>query len=159
MRIALTVALVGIGILVMNLPGLLRGRHGSKLPLSSPWSFADSSGPAPGTPPPDSVAVVQALRRVMDPELHLNVVDMGLLDTVRVDTDGNVLVVLVLTTPECPYSTEIGRDAMTEVRRLPGARRVQVRLEPDADWSPERLTEEGKQRFRELFGDSTGAGR
>jgi len=159
LRIVLTVVLVGIGVLVMNLPGLLGRRHRPKLSLAPRWYFTDSTGPAPGSPPPDSVVVVEALSRTMDPELHLSVVDMGLLDTVRVDTSGNVRVVLILTTPECPYYAAIGADALAEVRRLPGARRVQVRLEPNADWSPERLTEEGKRRFRELFGDGTRTGR
>jgi metal-sulfur cluster biosynthetic enzyme len=95
----------------------------------------------------------------MDPELDLSIVDMGLLDSLSVDSAGNVRVVLLLTTPECPYSTVIGRQVVAEIRRLDGARRIQVRLEPNGEWEPERLTEEGRRRFRELFGDGTGTGR
>ena len=158
-RIVATAVLLALGVLVMNLPALFRRGRGAGPNLGVKWFFADSAAPAAGAPAPESTAVVAALRRVMDPELDLSIVDMGLLDSLSVDTAGNVRVVLLLTTPECPYSTVIGRQVVAEVRRLGGARRIQVRLEPNAEWGPERLTEEGRQKFRELFGDGTSTGR
>ena len=156
-RIVATAVLLALGVLVMNLPALFRRGRGAGPNLGVKWFFADSAAPAAGAP--ESTAVVAALRRVMDPELDLSIVDMGLLDSLSVDTAGNVRIVLLLTTPKCPYSTVIGRQVVAEVRRLGGARRIQVRLEPNAEWGPERLTEEGRQKFRELFGDGTSTGR
>ena len=158
-RIVATAVLLALGVLVMNLPALFRRGRGAGPSLGVKWVFADSAAPAAGAPAPESTAVVAALRQVMDPELDLSIVDMGLVDSLSVDTAGNVRIVLLLTTPECPYYTAIGRQAVVEVRRLDGARRIHVRLEPNAEWEPERLTEEGRQRFRELFGDGTGTGR
>jgi metal-sulfur cluster biosynthetic enzyme len=158
-RIVATVVLLSLGVLVMNLPALFRRGRGAGPNLGVKWFFADSAAPAAEAPAPESAAVVAALQRVMDPELDLSIVDMGLLDSLSVDSAGNVRVVLLLTTPECPYSTVIGRQVVAEIRRLDGARRIQVRLEPNGEWEPERLTEEGRRRFRELFGDGTGTGR
>ena len=158
-RIVATAVMLALGVLVMNLPALFRRGRGAEPNLGVKWIFADSAAPTAGEPAPESTAVVAALRRVMDPELDLSIVDMGLLDSLSVDQTGNVRIVLLLTTPECPYTTVIGRQVVAEVRRLGGARRIQVRLEPNAEWEPERLTEEGRQRFRELFGDGTGTGR
>lgn len=159
LRLALTVVLVGVGVVVVNLPALRQRGRGLELTGSLDWVFTDSAAPAAGARAPESAAVVAALGRVMDPELNLSVVDMGLVDSVSIDSSGNVRVVLLLTTPECPYYTVIGRRALAEVRGLSGAGRVRVRLEPNSEWGPERLTEAGRKRFRELFGDGTRTGR
>jgi metal-sulfur cluster biosynthetic enzyme len=150
LRIVATVVLVGVGILVMNLPALLR--HGRLSTGAARWDFQDSAGPAAGVQPPDSAAVVTALAQVIDPELRLSVVELGLLDSLAVDSVGNVRVVLLLTTPECPYFAGIGSDAVSALRRLDGVRRAQVRLRPDAGWDPSQMTEEAKRRYREAFG-------
>jgi metal-sulfur cluster biosynthetic enzyme len=155
-RIIATAALVGAGVLLMLGPSLLRrGRQG--LPdLTAGFSYSDSAEPAVRAAAPESTEVVAALGRVIDPEIDLSVIDLGLLESLRVDMSGNVRVVLALTTPECPLYALIGRDALAELRRLPGARRATVRLEPDAAWDPSRMTEEGRRKYREAFGDSAG---
>lgn len=159
LRVVATVVLVGVGVAVMNLPALL-GRGRARLPgVGDRFFHRDSAAPEPGAPPPESAEVVAALGRVNDPELSLSIVDLGLVDSVRVDAAGNVRVVLILTTPECPFIAAIGRQALGELRKLPGGRRVEVRLDPTAGWDPSRLTDEGKRRFREMFGDGTDTGR
>jgi metal-sulfur cluster biosynthetic enzyme len=151
-RLVATVALVGVGVLVLIAPSLFRRRQPE---LTGRLCFADSVGPQPGAAVPESTEIAAALGRVADPELDLSIVDLGLVESLRVDSSGNIRVVLGLTTPECPLYATIGRDALEELRKLPGARRVSVRMELVAAWDPSRLSDQGKKRYREAFGDST----
>jgi metal-sulfur cluster biosynthetic enzyme len=155
LRVVATVVLVGAGVVVMNLPALVgRGRApGAGL------VHRDSAGPQPGAEPPESTEVVRALGNVTDPEINMSIVDLGLLDSLAVDSAGNVRVVLALTTPACPFAAGIGRRALAELRRLPGARLVEVRLDPNAGWDPSRLTDNGRRRYRERFGGAADSGR
>jgi metal-sulfur cluster biosynthetic enzyme len=79
-----------------------------------------------------------ALRRVKDPELNLNIVDLGLVydldvagDLVRVD--------MSLTSPACPSGPDIMRDAEDQLRTVPGVREVEMNLVWSPPWTPERI--------------------
>ena len=79
-----------------------------------------------------------ALRRVKDPELNLNIVDLGLVYGIRVD--GNVVNVdMTLTSPGCPSGPEIMGEAEKEVRAIPEVGDVKVNLIWSPFWSPERI--------------------
>ncbi len=82
--------------------------------------MTDGSAPAPGIQ-----QVTDALRRVIDPELGVSVVDLGLIDDVEVD-GGHVLVTMSLTSPGCPISASMAEWARRAVRQLPGVRDVEV---------------------------------
>jgi metal-sulfur cluster biosynthetic enzyme len=151
-RIIATIALLALGIVIMVLPYLLRLR-GPALSLRSLNTVVDSVLSRPGTPRPDSTQVSAALARVMDPELDVSVVDLGLIERQEVDSLGNVEVVMFLTTPECPYQFQLAAVAVSELKSVPGIRRIEVRLDPSAEWRPERMSDEGRKRFRRLFGD------
>lgn len=102
------------------------------------------SAPAPATPsvPPASALtedVVKAtLRRVKDPELNLNIVDLGLVYAVTVD-GGLVTVDVTLTSPGCPSGPEILGTAEQQLRALPGVEDVVMNLVWDPMWSPDRM--------------------
>jgi len=159
LRAGVTLALVVVGLVLMNLPALLSRKHGTGLSMSARWSYVDSAPAVPGAPGPDSLALVQALARVPDPEIDLSIVDLGLLDSLAVDSSGNVRVVLVLTSPECPFHVRIARHSLEELKSVPGVRRINLRLDPRSEWDPSRLTEEGKRKFREVFGDPSDSAR
>lgn len=142
----------------MVLPYLLR-RRGPTLNLRSLNTFVDSVPARLGVPRPDSAQVSAALARVMDPELELSVIELGLVDTQEIDSAGNVKVVMLLTTPECPYQFQLAGVAVRELKTVPGIRRIEVRLDPSVEWSPDRLSEEGRKRFRRLFGDGRDTGK
>jgi metal-sulfur cluster biosynthetic enzyme len=105
----------------------------------------DPEPATPDTTPPaaDASAVTLdqvrlALRRVKDPELNLNIVDLGLVydldvagDLVRVD--------MSLTSPACPSGPDIMRDAEDQLRTLPGVRDVEMNLVWSPPWTPERI--------------------
>lgn len=78
------------------------------------------------------------LRRVKDPDLQLNIVDLGLVYGVRVD--GEVVNVdMTLTSPACPSGPEIMGDLETQVRTLPGVQDVRVNLVWAPFWTPDRI--------------------
>ena len=79
-----------------------------------------------------------ALRRVKDPELNLNIIDLGLVYAVRVD-GGDVMVDMSLTSPGCPSGPEIMTGAEEAVRAIDGVANVTVNLIWDPMWTPERI--------------------
>ncbi len=83
--------------------------------------------------------VDEALRQVIDPELGLDVVELGLV--YRVDIDGAIVSVdLTMTTPACPLGEHIVRDAEERLRAIEGVSRALVRLVWDPPWGPERMS-------------------
>lgn len=104
----------------------------------SPASAAASES---GEPPESSLTEDQvklALRRVKDPELNLNILDLGLVYGIRVD--GNAVAVdMTLTSPGCPSGNEIMTDAERELRALPGVGDVSVNLVWAPFWTPDRI--------------------
>ena len=79
-----------------------------------------------------------ALRRVKDPELNLNILDLGLVYDIRVD--GNAVSIdMTLTSPGCPSGPEIMTDAERHLKALPGVGEVSVNLVWSPFWSPERI--------------------
>jgi metal-sulfur cluster biosynthetic enzyme len=85
---------------------------------------------------PDHVKAV--LRRVKDPELNLNIVDLGLVYDVRVDGTA-VTVDMSLTSPGCPSGPEIMTEAEKEIRTMPGVSDATINLVWTPFWSPERI--------------------
>lgn len=111
----------------------------------------EAGQPEAPTPPPASadpsaqsagaltVDVVKAtLRRVKDPELNLNIVDLGLVYAVTV-SGGFVTVDVTLTSPGCPSGPEILTMAEQQIRALPGVEDVVMNLVWDPMWSPDRM--------------------
>ena len=82
--------------------------------------------------------VKMALRRVKDPELNLNIVDLGLIYSVRVD-GAKVNVDMSLTSPGCPSGPEIMTGAEEAVRSVPGVDDVQINLVWTPFWTPDRI--------------------
>jgi metal-sulfur cluster biosynthetic enzyme len=94
---------------------------------------------APGTAPVVTEDQVRmALRRVKDPELNLNIIDLGLVYAVHVD-GGAVMVDMSLTSPACPSGPEIMTAAEDAVRGIEGVTEVTLNLIWDPMWSPERI--------------------
>jgi ATP-binding protein involved in chromosome partitioning len=79
-------------------------------------------------PPPTATDVLDALRGVVDPELHDNVVDLGMVRSAVVDDDGVATVEIALTIAGCPMRTQLRQEVEARVRSLPGIRDVVVRM-------------------------------
>ena len=84
-------------------------------------------------------AVRKALRTVKDPELHLDLVVLGLVYDIEID-DANVQVRISLTTPMCPAAPQIVEDARAAVAAVEGVENAEVQLTFDPPWTPERIS-------------------
>ncbi len=83
--------------------------------------------------------VRKALRQVKDPELGLNIIDIGLVYDVTVSDEGAVHVKMTLTSPGCPAGPEIMGDAKQTVEALEGVTAVEVELVWEPYWTPEKM--------------------
>jgi FeS assembly SUF system protein len=86
-------------------------------------------------------ALIAALRRVFDPEIPVNVYDLGLVYRLDVDQAGRVAADLTLTAPGCPVADLVLRQAHAELLSVPGVSRVRTRLVWDPPWDPTRLSD------------------
>ena len=107
---------------------------------SRPADVASDAGDAEllDEPPPTVDQVKMALRRVKDPELNLNIIDLGLVYDIAVD-DRTVKVDVSLTSPACPSGPQLMGDTERAARAVPGVRDVVVNLVWSPLWSPERI--------------------
>ncbi len=85
-----------------------------------------------------------AMKQVEDPELGVNVVDLGLLYNVNKDDAGNVVLDMTLTSMGCPLTEKIIEDSRGALMPLDGVETVDVNWVWEPPWSPESMTEEGK---------------
>ncbi|MFN8108859.1 MAG: metal-sulfur cluster assembly factor [Thermoleophilia bacterium] len=85
-----------------------------------------------------------AMKHVEDPELGINVVDLGLLYEVRQDDEGNVVLDMTLTSMGCPLTEKILDDSRAAVSPLEGVTSVEINWVWDPPWSPASMTDEGR---------------
>ena len=95
--------------------------------------------------------VLEALKVVRDPEIPVNVVDLGLVYEVGVDDAGNVGIEMTLTSMGCPVQDLIQADAELAVMKVDGVNSVTVDFVWSPPWSPQKMTEDGKRQMR-MFG-------
>ena len=88
---------------------------------------------------PTAEAIRKAIRAVKDPELNLNIIDIGLVYDVEVDEAGDVRVQMTLTSPGCPAGAEIIGDVKRVVGDMEGVRAVEVELVWEPYWTPEKM--------------------
>ncbi|HLO04805.1 MAG TPA: metal-sulfur cluster assembly factor [Symbiobacteriaceae bacterium] len=86
----------------------------------------------------------EALKGVMDPELGINIVDLGLVYEIVIE-GGEVCVVMTLTTPGCPLSGSLPKAALNAVAVVPGVMGADVVLTFDPPWSPQKISPAGRQ--------------
>jgi metal-sulfur cluster biosynthetic enzyme len=84
-------------------------------------------------------AVRLALRKVKDPELNLNIIDLGLVYNITVDEGNKVIVDMSLTSPGCPAGPQIMHDVERTIQSMAGVGKVVVNLVWEPYWTPERI--------------------
>ncbi len=91
--------------------------------------------------------ILQALRVVNDPEVGVNVVDLGLIYAVEID-GANVRVVMTMTTPACPMHSYLTEEAQAAIRsQCDDVENVQVELVWEPPWSPQMISDAGKRQL------------
>ena len=88
---------------------------------------------------PTVEAIRKAIRAVKDPELNLNIIDIGLVYDVEIDESGDVRIEMTLTSPGCPAGAEIIADVKRVVGDMEGVRSVDVQLVWEPYWTPEKM--------------------
>jgi|SRR5579875_2056727 metal-sulfur cluster biosynthetic enzyme len=91
--------------------------------------------------------VYEVLRECYDPEIPVNIVDLGLIYGVRV-ADGVVLVTMTLTAPGCHLGGEITRDIEDKLAGVPGCREASVELVWEPPWTPHMMSSEARRRLK-----------
>jgi metal-sulfur cluster biosynthetic enzyme len=95
--------------------------------------------------------VREALKQVIDPELFVNIVDLGLIYEVNIseqeDGKSNVGINMTMTSPACPAGPQLLGQSKEFVGRLEGVSEVDVRLVMDPPWTPDRMTEDARDQL------------
>jgi len=110
-------------------------------PVGAPDAAAAPIDAAPAAPSGGAFGVDQvklSLRRVKDPELNLNILDLGLIYDIAV-TGNDVKVDMSLTSPGCPSGPEIMQEAEQQLKAIPGVGKVEIELVWSPPWTPDRI--------------------
>lgn len=90
--------------------------------------------------------LLEALKQVIDPELMINIVDLGLVYDIDQD-EGNVSVNMTLTSPACPAGPQIVQQSKMALEQLDDVEQAEIKLVMSPPWSPERMTEEARDQL------------
>lgn len=89
-------------------------------------------------------SVVEACRSVYDPEIPVNIHDLGLVYTIEIDEENAVRVIMTLTAPGCPVAGEMPGWLAEAIEPLPGVKHVDVEITWDPPWSMDMMTDEAR---------------
>jgi FeS assembly SUF system protein len=114
--------------------------------------MTDSNAPVEGTPlikpsnteHPLHEAIVEACRSVYDPEIPVNIYDLGLIYTIEINAENEVHVIMSLTAPGCPVAGEMPGWVADAIEPLPGVKHVDVDLAWEPPWGMEMMSDEAR---------------
>ena len=89
-------------------------------------------------------AVVDALKEIYDPEIPVNIYDLGLIYAVEVDDEADCVVTMTLTTPNCPVAETMPGEVELRAGSVPGIRDAEVNLVFDPPWDPSKMSDEAR---------------
>ena len=89
-------------------------------------------------------SVVEALRDIFDPEIPVNIYDLGLIYGVDVSPDADVTITMTLTTPHCPVAESMPAEVELRASSVPGVRDAEVNLVWDPPWDPSKMSDEAR---------------
>ena len=96
-------------------------------------------------PKVDHEKIIEALREVFDPEIPINVYDLGLIYDIKVDDSNKVYVLMTLTAPGCGMGPVIANNAEWRIAEVEGVEDVEVEMVFEPAWNPDMVTPEGKR--------------
>lgn len=94
--------------------------------------------------------VREALKQVVDPELFVNIVDLGLIYVISVaeqEGKSNVAIEMTMTSPACPAGPQLVSQSKDVIGRLEGVGQVEVKVVLSPPWTPDRMTEEARDQL------------
>ncbi len=88
--------------------------------------------------------VVEVLKTIYDPEIHVNIYEIGLIYEVNVDDDANVRILMTLTSPMCPVAESLPPEVEDKVSAVDGVASAKVEITWDPPWDPDMMSEAAK---------------
>jgi len=89
-------------------------------------------------------AIIDALKEIYDPEIPVNIYDLGLIYNVEVTSEGHAVVTMTLTTPHCPVAESRPGEVEMRVGAVPGVGHAEVNLVWDPPWDPQKMSDEAR---------------
>ena len=114
-------------------------------PLPAPSEQSSSSSPSSSSPTPLEQKVIdEALKKCFDPEIPVNIYELGLIYSVNVSPDGVALVKMTLTAPACPVAGSLPGEVEQKIKAIPGITDAKVELVWEPPWTPEMMSRVAK---------------
>lgn len=88
--------------------------------------------------------IIQTIKTIYDPEIPVNIWDMGLIYNIDIDDDYFVLIEMTLTAPNCPEAESLPREVEEKVKQVDGVQNLQVKLVFEPEWDIRKLSDEAK---------------
>jgi metal-sulfur cluster biosynthetic enzyme len=115
-------------------------------PASSPTASAPGSGKGSARPELEQ-KVQDALRNIYDPEIPMNIIDLGLIYGMEWDASGGLTIRMTMTSAGCPVIDALTQEVATAARNASGLEKVQVEVVWEPPWGPERMTDFARRQF------------
>lgn len=96
--------------------------------------------------------IIDALIQVYDPEIPIDIVNLGLIYDLKISDDGDVYIRMGLTAPGCPVVDDLIYTVELATKEAVPARSVQVDIDLDTPWNPFKMTKEGREKFKQIYG-------
>ena len=91
--------------------------------------------------------VEEKLKEVLDPEIGISILDLGLVYEIKIDGD-DVSILMTLTTPGCPMAAMFDQEVIRKVKEIKNVKKVKVEITFDPPWTPEKMTKEAKKKLK-----------
>ncbi|EHR79011.1 aromatic ring hydroxylating enzyme [Thermococcus litoralis DSM 5473] len=91
--------------------------------------------------------ILEKLKEVIDPEIGIDVVNLGLIYELKINPDNTVYVKMTMTTPGCPLTMWLLQAVEQKILEIPGVKDAEIELTFDPPWTPDRISEEVKKRL------------
>jgi FeS assembly SUF system protein len=88
--------------------------------------------------------IVKVLKTIYDPEIPVNIYDLGLIYNIEVDDQQNVEIKMTLTSPNCPMADDLVNEVLTRIKEISGLKKVNINLTFDPPWHKDLMTDEAK---------------
>lgn len=88
--------------------------------------------------------VIEQLKTIYDPEIPVNIYDLGLIYKLEISTANEVRILMTLTAPNCPVADSLPEEVMDKLKAIPGVASVEVNLTFDPAWSQDNLSDEAR---------------
>ena len=115
-------------------------------PQTEPPQPPETAGEAPKTAEPQGVEqqVIAVVKDIYDPEIPVNIYDLGLIYGVQAPPDGNIKITMTLTAPNCPAAQTLPAEVKDKAEAIEGVQSADVEITFDPPWTPDKMTDAAK---------------